>query len=491
MRECGELVLRSQLESMVEILDQHLFLEGPRVEAERARQRAAFLDAPTRPAFLAGRSYAEAPDASRGGARRILRSPGRTGPDRFAARRPHAWPRGAAHRLQPGRRGVRVGVPRPCRGPRRRLFHRSGNRPRGTRRPQLRGDRQGLRDPVRPARGRPRGPGRGHPSGAGRSLRGRARAPGRALRRVSGGLAPVSPASRGRGRAADRAASRQLRARMPASRPEPRGPTGDRRRAGRRPRRHGRHPAPLLHRGRCGPRHVGPRFGDDWRAGAAELARVQADDRALLTPVSGRTPRRSSPRRSGNGTATGSAACHRSTRSCDSCPEERGDSSTTSSGPTPTARSPSRAWASRRWRRRRDPSPTRDRRRPGSRPRRSSSASTERAHGVTTASRSPTRVSSGTSTRTSVLTERVTTSRRGRCASRSTWTTPRSSSCARRRASAGHHRDPSERREPGDARRRHARPGSARRPVLPGQGRGIPGPALRRGLAPARRADRG
>ena len=57
MRECGELVLRSQLESMVEILDQHLFLEGPRVEAERARQRAAFLESPTRPAFLAGRSY--------------------------------------------------------------------------------------------------------------------------------------------------------------------------------------------------------------------------------------------------------------------------------------------------------------------------------------------------------------------------------------------------------------------------------------------------
>src|SRR6185295_9565330 len=57
MRECGELVLRSQLESMVEILDQHLFLEGPRVEAERARQKAAFVAGPTRPAFLAGRSY--------------------------------------------------------------------------------------------------------------------------------------------------------------------------------------------------------------------------------------------------------------------------------------------------------------------------------------------------------------------------------------------------------------------------------------------------
>jgi hypothetical protein len=63
MRQCGELVLRSQLESMVEILDQHLFLEGPRAEAERARQRTAFLEAPSRPAFLAGRSYDDEPGA--------------------------------------------------------------------------------------------------------------------------------------------------------------------------------------------------------------------------------------------------------------------------------------------------------------------------------------------------------------------------------------------------------------------------------------------
>jgi hypothetical protein len=63
MRQCGELVLRSQLESMVDILDEHLFLEGPRVEGERARQRAEFLGAPTRRAFLAGRSYDDEPDA--------------------------------------------------------------------------------------------------------------------------------------------------------------------------------------------------------------------------------------------------------------------------------------------------------------------------------------------------------------------------------------------------------------------------------------------
>ena len=63
MRQCGELVLRSQLESMIEVLDQHLFLEGPRVDAERSRQRAAFLGGATRPAFLAGRSYDSEPGA--------------------------------------------------------------------------------------------------------------------------------------------------------------------------------------------------------------------------------------------------------------------------------------------------------------------------------------------------------------------------------------------------------------------------------------------
>src|SRR4029450_805073 len=31
MRQCGELILRSQLESMVEVLDQHFFLECPRL----------------------------------------------------------------------------------------------------------------------------------------------------------------------------------------------------------------------------------------------------------------------------------------------------------------------------------------------------------------------------------------------------------------------------------------------------------------------------
>jgi MEMO1 family protein len=62
MRQTGELVLGSQLESMLDVLDQNFFLEGPRLDAERARQQMAFLGSPTRPAFLAGRSYPD--DAS-------------------------------------------------------------------------------------------------------------------------------------------------------------------------------------------------------------------------------------------------------------------------------------------------------------------------------------------------------------------------------------------------------------------------------------------
>jgi AmmeMemoRadiSam system protein B len=63
MRQTGELVLRSQLESMLDVLDQHFFLEGPRLDEERAHQRMAFLGSPVRPAFLAGRSYPEEPAA--------------------------------------------------------------------------------------------------------------------------------------------------------------------------------------------------------------------------------------------------------------------------------------------------------------------------------------------------------------------------------------------------------------------------------------------
>ncbi len=80
MRQTGELVLRSQLESMVEVLDQHFFLEGPRLEAERARQLRAFLDGPTRPAFLAARSYAAEPEALAAAMAGYFEAPGAPGP---------------------------------------------------------------------------------------------------------------------------------------------------------------------------------------------------------------------------------------------------------------------------------------------------------------------------------------------------------------------------------------------------------------------------
>ena len=58
MRQHGTLVPSDQLEALVETLDRHLFLEGGRLEAERARLAAAFRESPIRPAVHAGRAYA-------------------------------------------------------------------------------------------------------------------------------------------------------------------------------------------------------------------------------------------------------------------------------------------------------------------------------------------------------------------------------------------------------------------------------------------------
>jgi AmmeMemoRadiSam system protein B len=80
MQQTGELVLRSQLESMLEVLDQHFFLEGPRLEAERARQRLEFVGSPTRAAFLAGRSYPDEPEALGRALAGFFDAPGGPGP---------------------------------------------------------------------------------------------------------------------------------------------------------------------------------------------------------------------------------------------------------------------------------------------------------------------------------------------------------------------------------------------------------------------------
>ena len=57
MRRHGALVPRSQLEALVEQLDEHLFLEGDRLVAERARLATAFQASPVRPAVHAGKAY--------------------------------------------------------------------------------------------------------------------------------------------------------------------------------------------------------------------------------------------------------------------------------------------------------------------------------------------------------------------------------------------------------------------------------------------------
>jgi AmmeMemoRadiSam system protein B len=63
MRRHGSLIAREQIQGLVDTLDRHLFLEGARLEAERARIADAFRRGPVRPAAHAGRAYAGEPAA--------------------------------------------------------------------------------------------------------------------------------------------------------------------------------------------------------------------------------------------------------------------------------------------------------------------------------------------------------------------------------------------------------------------------------------------
>ena len=65
MRRSGELLYRDGLAELVETLDRQLFLEGPRLEGERARLEAAFRAGPTRPPLHAGKAYAGDPQGLR------------------------------------------------------------------------------------------------------------------------------------------------------------------------------------------------------------------------------------------------------------------------------------------------------------------------------------------------------------------------------------------------------------------------------------------
>src|SRR3990172_5901874 len=64
-RRQGRLVFREEIERLVQILNEDLFLEGPTLEAARRAQAEAFHQSPVRPAFHAGKAYDADPGALR------------------------------------------------------------------------------------------------------------------------------------------------------------------------------------------------------------------------------------------------------------------------------------------------------------------------------------------------------------------------------------------------------------------------------------------
>ena len=285
MRECGELVLRSQLESMIEVLDQHLFLEGPRVDAERARQRAAFLDAPTRPAFLAGRSYdgeSDALAAALAGHFEAPDGPGPIGPPRDVLVRglvaPHidfnrggpayAWAYRALAEARDADCFIVVGTAHAgLDGHSFAATAKSFETPFGP----LEVDREVLDAVTRRV-----------PTdlfAAEVAHRGEHSVEFQAVwlrylgHRAGGGERRIVPLL------ASFVHECLLRGKSPVGQPEIAAVLDALRDAmATVPRRYCIVAGADL-------AHVGPRFGDEWRAGTAELARVQSDDRALLTPV--------------------------------------------------------------------------------------------------------------------------------------------------------------------------------------------------------------
>jgi AmmeMemoRadiSam system protein B len=57
MRRHGMLVSRDDIATLLRALDEHLFLESPRLQDHRTRVREAFAASPARPAFHAGKAY--------------------------------------------------------------------------------------------------------------------------------------------------------------------------------------------------------------------------------------------------------------------------------------------------------------------------------------------------------------------------------------------------------------------------------------------------
>ncbi len=342
MRHSGELVLRSQLESMVEVLDQHLFLEGPRLEAERARQRATFLSAATRPAFLAGRSYDEEPEALGIALTSHFVAPDGPGPigsprgvtvhglvaphiDFNRGGPAYAWAYRALAEAEAADCFIVLGTAH---------AGLDGHPFAATAKPfetpfgPLEVDREVLDAVARRAPTDLMAAELAHRSE-------------HSIEFQAVWLQYLGPARR-RPRSAHRAAPRKLRQRVPRPRREPRPGRRHRSGTGGRARRDGRRPAPLLHRRGRRPRarrsplrgrvagHLGG--AGTRRGGGPGAPRPRRLDA---------TRRDSSRRPDGRRTGTGSADCRRSTPSCGSCPEGRGGFSAMVSGPIRTG--PSRS----------------------------------------------------------------------------------------------------------------------------------------------------
>jgi MEMO1 family protein len=80
MRRHGELITREQIETLIEALDQHGFLDSPAFAARRAAIEHEFLSAPSRPASHAGGAYADDPVALRAAMDGFFTSPDGPGP---------------------------------------------------------------------------------------------------------------------------------------------------------------------------------------------------------------------------------------------------------------------------------------------------------------------------------------------------------------------------------------------------------------------------
>ena len=327
MRECGELV-PAEPARVDGRGPRPASLPGGSPRRGRAGPPAGRLPRGADPAGVPGRALLRGdPGALADDARGILRAPGGPGPIGLAARRRHAWPRGAAHRLHPRRVRVRVGVPRPGRGARRGLLHRPGHGAPGLDGHHFAATRKAFETPFGPLE-------------VDREIL------DAVVRRVAGRISsrPSSPTVESTPSSSRRSGSEYLRHRagggarrivpllasfvheclVAGGEPRRRSPTSARC-STPCPGRDGHRSAALLHRGGRGSRPRGPAVrGRVARGTDPAGARPVRGSRAARAGGPRGTPKDSSGRRSASGTGTGSAACRRSTPSFGCCPGAEG-----------------------------------------------------------------------------------------------------------------------------------------------------------------------